>query len=194
MEASKGRLLIVDDELSVRDSLGKWFREEGYDMGTAENAQDALARMAEGRWDLALVDIKMRGTDGIELQRRMHEIDPEMIVIIMTGYASVETAVAALKNGAYDYVTKPLDPDDIAHQIQKALAHRKTQQENVRLRETVAEVQRPPDLVGQSQAMQKVFNAIETVAPTDATVLITGESGTGKEIVARAIHGGSPRK
>jgi DNA-binding NtrC family response regulator len=194
LEANKGRLLIVDDELSVRDSLGKWFREEGYEMGTAENAQDALARMAEGRWDLALVDIKMHGTDGIELQRRMHEIDPEMIVIIMTGYASVETAVAALKNGAYDYVTKPLDPDDIAHQIQKALSHRKVQQENVRLRETVAEVQRPPDLVGQSQAMQKVFDAIETVAPTDATVLITGESGTGKEIVARAIHGGSPRK
>ncbi|HEX9121593.1 MAG TPA: sigma-54 dependent transcriptional regulator [Terriglobales bacterium] len=194
MEASKGKLLIVDDELSVRDSLSKWFREEGYDMGTAENAQDALARMAESRWDLALVDIKMRGTDGIELQRRMHEIDPEMIVIIMTGYASVETAVAALKNGAYDYVTKPLDPDDIAHQIQKALSHRKVERENVRLRETVAEVQRPPDLVGQSQAMQKVFDAIETVAPTDATVLITGESGTGKEIVARAIHGGSPRK
>jgi len=194
LEASKGKLLIVDDELSVRDSLAKWFREEGYDMGTAENAQDALARMAEGRWDLALVDIKMRGTDGIELQRRMHEIDPEMVVIIMTGYASVETAVAALKNGAYDYVTKPLDPDDIAHQIQKALSHRKVERENVRLRETVAEVQRPPDLVGQSQAMQKVFDAIETVAPTDATVLITGESGTGKEIVARAIHGGSPRK
>ena len=194
MESSKGKLLIVDDELSVRDSLGKWFREEGYDIGTAENAQEALARLAEGKWDLALVDIKMRGTDGIELQRRMHEIDPDMICIIMTGYASVETAVAALKNGAYDYVTKPLDPDDIAHQVQKALSHRKVQQENVRLRETVAEVQRPPDMVGQSKAMQKVFDAIETVAPTDATVLITGESGTGKELIARAIHSGSPRK
>jgi DNA-binding NtrC family response regulator len=194
MEASKGKLLIVDDELSVRDSLGKWFHEEGYEIATAENAQDALGRMAEGRWDLALVDIKMRGTDGIELQRRMREIDPEMITIIMTGYASVETAIAALKNGAYDYVTKPLDPDEIAHQVQKALSHRKVQQENVRLRETVAEVQRPPDLVGQGTAMQKVFDAIETVAPTDATVLITGESGTGKEIVARAIHSGSPRR
>jgi DNA-binding NtrC family response regulator len=194
LEASKGKILIVDDEFSVRDSLGKWFREEGYEIGTAEGAQEALALLAESRWELALVDIKMRGTDGIELQRRMREIDPELIVIIMTGYASVETAVAALKNGAYDYVTKPLDPDEIAHQVQKALSHRKTQQENVRLRETVAEVQRPPDLVGQGNAMQKVFNAIETVAPTDATVLITGESGTGKEIVARAIHGASPRK
>ncbi|MGI9101770.1 MAG: sigma-54-dependent transcriptional regulator [Terriglobales bacterium] len=194
MEPSKGKLLIVDDELSVRDSLGKWFREEGYEITTADGATDALSRMAETRYDLALVDIKMRGTDGIELQRRMHEICPELIVIIMTGYASVETAVAALKNGAYDYVTKPLDPDDIAHQVQKALAHRRVEQENLRLKETMAEVQRSPDLVGQGKAMEKVFDAIETVAPTDATVLITGESGTGKEIVARAIHAGSPRR
>jgi DNA-binding NtrC family response regulator len=194
MNANKGKLLIVDDELSVRDSLGKWFREEGYEVGTAEDANEALTRLAEGRWDLALVDIKMRGTDGIELQRRMREIDAELIVIIMTGYASVETAVAALKNGAYDYVTKPLDPDEMAHQVQKALAHRQVQQENVRLRETVAAVTHPPDLVGQSKAMHKVFNAVETVAPTDATVLITGESGTGKELVARAIHSGSPRR
>ena len=191
---NKGRLLIVDDELSVRDSLGKWFREEGYEVGTAKDASEALTRLAEGRWDLALVDIRMPGTDGIELQRRMREIDPELIAIIMTGYASVETAVAALKNGAYDYVTKPLDPDEIAHQVQKALSHRRVQQENARLRETVAAVTHPPDLVGQSKAMHKVFNAIETVAPTDATALITGESGTGKELVARAIHSGSPRR
>jgi two-component system, NtrC family, response regulator HydG len=189
-----GRLLIVDDELSVRDSLAKWFQEEGYEVGTAENANEAMTRMAGSRWDAALVDIKMRGTDGIELQRRMHEIDPELTVIMMTGYASVETAVTALKNGAYDYVTKPLDPDEIAHLVKKAIAHKRTEQENVRLRETVAEVARPEDMAGQSVAMAKVFDAIETVAPTDATVLITGESGTGKELVARAIHHASPRK
>jgi DNA-binding NtrC family response regulator len=150
--------------------------------------------MAEGRWDAALVDIKMRGTDGIELQRRMHEIDPDLVVIIMTGYAAVETAVTALKNGAYDYVTKPLDPDEISHLVAKALAHKRTQEENVRLRETVAEVARPEEIVGQSGPMQRVFDAIETVAPTDATVLITGESGTGKELVTRAIHQASPRR
>jgi two-component system, NtrC family, response regulator HydG len=192
--STHGKLLIVDDELSVRDSLSKWFREEGYEMGTAENANDALTRMAEQKWDAAFVDIKMHGTDGIELQRKMHEIDPNMVVIIMTGYASVETAVAALKNGAYDYVTKPLDPDDISHLLEKALAHKRVEQENIRLRETVAEVSRPEEMVGQSVAMKKVFDAIETVGPTDANVLITGESGTGKELVVRAIHAASPRR
>jgi two-component system response regulator HydG len=190
----KACLLIVDDELSVRDSLGKWFREEGYEIGVAENASEALSRLAEKRWDVALLDIKMRGTDGIELQRRLHEIDPDLIVIMMTGYASVETAVTALKNGAYDYVSKPLDPDEIAHLVKKALAHRNTEKENVRLRETVAEATRPDELVGQSAAMHKVLDAIETVAPTEATVLITGESGTGKELVVRAIHAASVRR
>jgi len=191
---SQGKLLIVDDELSVRDSLGKWFREEGYEIGTAESASDALTRMAENKWDVALLDIKMRGTDGIELQRMLHDMDPELTVIMMTGYASVETAVTALKNGAYDYVSKPLDPDEIAHLVKKALAHKRAEKENVRLRETVAEATRPGDLVGQSPAMRKVFEAIETVGPTDANVFITGESGTGKELVVRAIHAASMRR
>ena len=191
---AQGQILIVDDELSVRDSLSKWFREEGYEVGSAEDASDALTRLAEHPWDVALVDIKMRGTDGIELQRHMHEIDSKLIVIMMTGYASVETAVTALKNGAYDYVTKPLDPDEIAHLVKNALAHRHAENENVLLREAVAEVAKPEDIIGQSRAMRKVFEAIETVGPTDANVLITGESGTGKELVARAVHAASPRR
>jgi len=191
--ATKSRLLVVDDELIVRDSLDKWFREEGYDVAVADSAQEALAKMATGRFDLALVDIKMPGVDGVELQKRMHEIDPDMLVIIMTSYASVETAVTALKNGAYDYVSKPFDPDDMAHTVHNALAHKRVEKENVRLRETVASVVRPQEMIGQSAAMVRVFEAIQTVGPTDATVLITGESGTGKELCARAIHAASPR-
>ncbi|MGA3211523.1 MAG: sigma-54 dependent transcriptional regulator [Terriglobales bacterium] len=191
--AAKGKMLIVDDELSVRDSLAKWFREEGYETGTAENGSEALTRMAEQKWDLALLDIKMRGSDGIELQGKLHTIDPELITIIMTGYASVDTAVQAMKNGAYDYLTKPLDPDEVAHKIKKALAERATRNEVERLKE-MTEVAHPPDLIGQSAAMQKVFAAIETVGPTEATVLVTGESGTGKELVCRAIHAASTRR
>src|SRR5215470_3291434 len=190
----KGKLLIVDDELSVRDSLAKWFSEEGYYVATAESANEALTRVAEQTFDVALVDIKMRGTDGIELQRRLHEIYPDMLVVIMTGYASVETAIAALKNGAYDYVNKPLDPDEIAHLVGKAMSHRQTQQENVRLKENIADLTAPTDIVGLGAAMKHIFEAIETVAPTDATVLITGESGTGKELVTRAIHAASNRR
>jgi two-component system response regulator HydG len=191
----KGSILIVDDEPSVRDSLSRWFRDDGYELGTAEGANEALTRMAEKKWDLALVDIRMRGTDGIELQRRMHEIDADLIVIIMTGYASVDTAVTALKNGAYDYITKPLDPDDVAHLVSNALSHRQAKHEAERLRDVItSQATHPSEIVGQSPAMQKVYTAIETVAPTDATVLITGESGTGKELVARAIHSASTRR
>jgi two-component system response regulator HydG len=190
---TKSKLLVVDDELIVRDSLDKWFREEGYEVTVADSAQEALAKMAATRFDLALVDIKMPGVDGVDLQKRMHEIDPDMLVIIMTGYASVETAVTALKNGAYDYISKPFDPDDMAHTVHNALAHKRAEKENVRLRETVASVVRPQEMIGQSPAMVRVFEAIQTVGPTEATVLITGESGTGKELCARAIHAASPR-
>jgi DNA-binding NtrC family response regulator len=188
-----GRLLIVDDELSVRDSLGKWFREDGYDVVVAESASDALTRMADQRFDLAILDIKMRGTDGIELQKRMREVDPQIITIMMTGYASVDTAVTAMKNGAYDYLTKPLDPDEVSHKVSKALEAKFAKLENERLK-SLTEVAHAPALIGQSAAMKKVFDAIETVGPTDATVLVTGESGTGKELVCRAIHAASTRR
>ena len=191
--SQSARILIIDDEPGVRDSLRRWFRDDGYEIGTAEGASEALTRLAESKWDLALVDIRMPGTDGIELQRRMRQVDPNLIVIMMTGYASVDTAVAALKNGAYDYITKPLDPDDVEHLVKNALSHRRSREEAERLKEVVAS-NANTDIIGQSAAILKVFDAIETVAPTDATVLITGESGTGKEVVARAIHNASPRR
>ena len=192
--AHKANLMIVDDELIVRDSLSKWFQEEGYDVTVAESAQDALQKMAQRQFDLALVDIKMPGTDGVELQRRMHEIDPELLVIMMTGYASVETAVTALKNGAYDYVSKPFDPEEMAHTVRNALAHKQATRENIQLRETLAATSGTKELAGQSPEMMRVLEAIQTVGPTEATVLITGESGTGKELCARAIHAASNRR
>src|SRR5215469_5996912 len=108
----KGRILIVDDELVVRDSLARWFTAEGYEVKAVAGAREAL-ELADREWDLALLDIKMPGMDGMELERRLNESDPDLILIIMTGYATVETAVEALKNGAYDYLTKPVDPDEL---------------------------------------------------------------------------------
>ncbi len=188
------RLLIVDDELVVRDSLAKWFESEGYEVVIAESAPAALELLASSRFDGALVDIKMPGVDGIELQARLHEIDPNMPVIIMTGYASVETAVRALKNGAYDYITKPFDPDELVHIVSNALRHSAAEKEVSKLKDNLAQIFPDTRLIGQSPAMRRVIELVETVAPTDATVLITGESGTGKEVVARAIHALSPRR
>ena len=191
--ANKGRILIVDDELVVRDSLARWFAAEGYETKPVASAREAL-EVATQEWDLALLDIKMPGMDGMELEARLKEADPDLIVIMMTGYATVETAVEALKHGAYDYLTKPVDPDELSHLVAKALEHRRTKREVVRLQENLKEIFPHTKLIGKSPAMQRVTELIETVAPTDSTVLITGESGTGKEVVARAIHAASPRR
>ena len=190
----KGNILIVDDDPVVRDSLGKWFISEGFRVETAPSARHALEAVQHDQYDAALLDIKMPGMDGMALQEKLREIDPDMPLIIMTGYASVETAVQALKHGAYDYITKPFDPDELVHLIRNAVEHRRAKREVVRLRENLQEVYPHAQIIGQSPAMKRVFELIETVAPADATVLITGESGTGKELVARAIHAASPRR
>lgn len=191
---TRGHILIVDDDPVVRDSLGKWFESEDFQVDICPGAHVALEKLAHDRFDLALLDIKMPGVDGIELQARLQEIAPEMPVVIMTGFASVETAVKALKNGAYDYITKPFDPDELVHLVSNAIAHRRAEGEVVRLKENLQQVFPETSLIGQSPQMKRVTELVETVAPTDATVLITGESGTGKEVVARAIHAASPRR
>ncbi len=191
---AKGHILIVDDELVVRDSLAQWFAAEGYRVQALASAREALEDLQKDEFDLALIDIKMPGMDGMELQQRLQAVDPGLLIIIMTGYASVETAVQALKRGAYDYITKPFDPDELLHLVSNALDHRRTKREVVRLQENLQEIFPQTELVGNSPAMKKVYEHIEMVASTDATVLITGESGTGKEVVARALHAASPRR
>jgi DNA-binding NtrC family response regulator len=188
------QILLVDDEDVVRDSLTEWFRAEGYDVTACASAREALAAVAAKKFDTALVDIKMPGMDGMELQGRLRDAEPDLALIIMTGYASVDTAVRALKAGAYDYITKPVDPDELSHLVAKAIEHRRAKMEAAHLRESLDSMVPAAGLIGNSGAMKKVSEFVATVADSDATVLITGESGTGKEVVARAIHAASRRR
>ena len=191
---SQSSVLIVDDELSVRDSLTKWFREDGFKVGAAENANKALMLMNDGPWDVILLDIKMPGMDGLELQKKIREIDKSACVIMITAFAAVDSAVQALKDGAFDYVTKPVDPEHLSHLVQNALRTKKLTDENWRLRQQMSELSGVELIVGESSQMKKVIDLAKTVAQTDTTVMIRGESGTGKELVARTIHANSARK
>jgi two-component system response regulator HydG len=194
MENERANILIVDDEFSVRDSLSSWLRKDGHDVRIADGAEAALKELAERPAEIALLDIKMPGMDGMALQERIRQMAPETAVIMITAYASVDTAVRALKQGAYDYVTKPIDPDEISHLVRRVLEKQRLQRENVQLRQTIDELVAVDTIVGESPALRKVMELTQHVAQTDATVLIQGESGTGKELVARAIHANSRRK
>jgi DNA-binding NtrC family response regulator len=178
----------------VRDSLEKWFTSEGYTAHQAAGGREALTMSQQMEFDIVLLDVKMPRMDGMELQARLREADPDLTIIVMTGYPAVDTAVQALKSGAWDYITKPIDPDELSHLVANALEHRRARSEVARLRENLEEVLPGNQLIGRSAAMRKVAELIQMVAPTEATVLITGESGTGKEVVARAIHDAGPRR
>jgi DNA-binding NtrC family response regulator len=191
---SAARVLVVDDELAVRKSLGGWLREEGYEVDVAGSGKEALEALSRDEWDIFLVDIKMPGIDGLELQRRIQEINPESTIIIMTAYASVDTAVEAMKQGAYDYVVKPFEPEALENLIRKAAERKQLLDQNVQLRAKIDEMSAFHGIVGQSNEIRRVLEEIKLVAESDTTVLVRGESGTGKELVARAIHACSPRR
>lgn len=187
-------ILIVDDEESVRDSLYNWFIDDGYVVECAENAKMALSMLEEKDFDIILADIKMPGMDGLEMHRRIKTLNKEPIFIVITAFASVETAVQALKNGAYDYVTKPIDPDELSHLIRNATAQIMLKAENENLKNKLSTLVDVEDLIGESEALQHVLKEVESVAQSNSSVIITGESGTGKELIARAIHANSQRK
>jgi DNA-binding NtrC family response regulator len=187
-------ILIVDDEESVRNSLYDWFIEDGYRVECAENAKKALSRLESDSFDIILADIKMPGMDGLEMLRRIQLLKTDSIVIVMTAFATVDTAVQALKDGAFDYITKPFDPDDLSHLIRNASKQISLAEENENLKKKVVSLENVEDLIGNSEAIKKVLKDIESVAQSNSSVVITGESGTGKELVARAIHSNSTRK
>jgi two-component system, NtrC family, response regulator AtoC len=193
MSIAKTRILVVDDEEIVRESLAGWLEKDGYVVGTAADGATALARLDKEPWSILLVDMKMPGIDGLEVLERTRSLKPVPTVVIMTAYATVETAVRAIKLGAYDYLVKPFDPEELSLMVQRIVRQDALVRENETLRRALKRGHEFRDLVSKNQAMQAVFELAQTAAHTQSTILIMGESGTGKELLARAVHSESAR-
>ncbi len=186
-------ILIVEDEELLRNILRQILQEAGYSVATAGSAEAALEIFTTGEVALTLTDIRMTGMDGLELLDHLKAVDGEALVIVMTAYSSVDSAIAALRKGAYDYVTKPFVNEDLLQRVKNALRQRELFRENRALRRELDKRYSFSGIIGTSEALQKVFRLVEKVAATNANILVEGESGTGKELVARAIHHHSPR-
>jgi DNA-binding NtrC family response regulator len=189
----RARIAIVDDEEIVRESLAGWLQMDGYEVDQASSAEAALELLKSRRYNIIFLDIKMPGMDGIELLGHLQKDDPELAVVMITAFGSIDTAVLAMKRGAHDYLLKPFDPAEISVLIERIIGHQRLAEENEILKDQVQSRQRLESLVSGSRAMEKVFELILSVAETDTSVLVTGETGTGKGLVAKAIHAQSPR-
>jgi two-component system nitrogen regulation response regulator NtrX len=191
----KGRILVVDDEPSIRDVLAQVLGYEGYEVVKAASGGEALATHRTAPFDLILLDVKMQGIDGIDTLQQLHQQDPGVRVVMISGHGTISTAVQAVKHGAFDFLEKPLDSDRLLVTVQRALEHGKLAGENARLRDRLAHATDARfAMVGNSAGLQKIRELVSRVAKTNARVLIVGENGSGKELVARAIHEGSGRR
>ncbi len=189
----KGSIHIIDDEPVIQDVLSQLLTSEGYEVEISSSGEEALEKHATQSFDLILLDLLMPGLDGIEVLKAIKKIDPQALIIIITAYASVESAIAAMKLGAFDYIQKPFKHDELILVIRRALEHKHLQEENIRLRDELDRKFGFANIIGRSKVMQNIFEMIKITAPTRSTILIQGESGTGKELVARAIHQQSDR-
>ena len=188
------RVLVIDDEEVMRDSCSQVLSKVGHEVATAGNGEEGLSRIHAESFDLVLLDLRMPGIDGMEVLKKLQELNPETAVVVITGHATVESAVEAMKLGAYDFLPKPFTPDTLRAVAARALEQRELRLENVLLREEIEASVGADPILGESVPMQEIKDLIRKVAPTDSTVLITGESGTGKELVARSIHRHSIRR
>jgi two-component system response regulator PilR (NtrC family) len=192
--SAKARILVVDDERSMQEFLEIFFRSEGYHVVTAGDVDTALVHLENDEFDVVISDIQMPGRSGIDLVHATYEMSPETVVIMITAFASTETAITAMKEGAYDYVTKPFKVDELRIVVEKALEKKLLSSENRRLRRELRSHSRDRTIIGNSAVIRRVCELVSQVADSKANVLISGESGTGKEVVARAIHRGGPRR
>ena len=190
----KQKILVIDDDPSLRRVLEYNLEEDGYEVSVAASGGEGLQAFDELSPALVITDLKMPGIDGFQVLREIKERSPETLVMIITAFGAVETAVEAMKLGAYDYITKPFNRDELKLVVRKALQVTSLSRENKQLRQELTEKIDFRNIVGISREMEKVFQVVRKVANTDATVLITGESGTGKELVAKALHTLSSRK
>ena len=190
----KGTIHIIDDEPIIHEVLGDLLTSEGYTVVNSSNGEEALEKHSSRSFELILLDLLMPGMDGIEVLKRLKKIDPHAVIIIITAYASVESAISAMKMGAFDYVQKPFKHDELLLTVERAIKHKKLQEENLRLKDELKRKFSFENIIGKSKKMQDVFELIRASAPTRSTILLQGESGTGKELAASAIHQNSDRK
>src|ERR1700733_6386215 len=190
---SKGSILVVEDESEIREGLELLLTGEGYGVSSAETGESGLAKLGEHPFDLLLLDVSLPDRNGLDLLREIRRRDPQLSVVLITAYGSIDMARTAFKNGAMDYITKPWSNDELLAQVAQAVESRRLREENVQLKRALKQRFNFPNIIGKGEKMLTLFDLITQVAPPRATVLISGESGTGKELIAKAIHSASTR-